>query len=588
MGNVSSSGFDLSSKTGMMQLLASVRVSDIPTSEKNEIRDLVLSFGSSNDPSLRIAIEQKIITNQISPVVSTSKAKEVKPEVVLPFGSIRPAPNFVVPELNLVKADLSPKSVEPSVSEPAKLETAAVEVPDTQVSGASPLPSNRQINTASPRPTLNVPKKTLKEVSDLPPKNRPDPAIMKAPAQARSLPQSPLPSSQSIVPPVKPVVATPLPTKVADAIPNNEPAKQPESIVSDNSAQLERIRQIKAAVNDRIGNPVNLVDIDNVVGREYMTALLEAMKRVSGGAAGQLGHAMERLEKAFTAVEQVLEAHESGVTQSQEVVQQEPLEEVLSPRPAPVVSAVSPVSATPVSLPRQAIPQIEELMPDMMVTESVPVTPLPKVSPVASVAARNSIPVRPIINPATRELPNKNPNIRALNIADLNDKPKEEKSGFEDPRYNTEVPSPISQSPVAVSAMPVSQMVPPVTSPNLDKTALYEDKPIEDDLLAPEVDQGLEQLLSDWTLFKKSGLFGSGPKGREHPLFKKLAPLPMPLILAGRFEGASQDIKQSITDYMNGWRYEQGIIYEQSETFEHFLRRIIRHILNLQKRQRKA
>ena len=66
------------------------------------------------------------------------------------------------------------------------------------------------------------------------------------------------------------------------------------------------------------------------------------------------------------------------------------------------------------------------------------------------------------------------------------------------------------------------------------------------------------------------------------PCLKKLAPLQIPLLLAGRFEGATQEIKQSITDYMNGWRYEQGIVYESGETFEHYLRRVIRHILDLQ------
>ena len=104
-----------------------------------------------------------------------------------------------------------------------------------------------------------------------------------------------------------------------------------------------------------------------------------------------------------------------------------------------------------------------------------------------------------------------------------------------------------------------------------------------DPLYTPEIDQGLEQLLSEWSIFKKSGLFGTGPKGREHPLFKKMAGLQIPLLLAGRFEGATQEIKQSVTDYMNGWRYEQGLIYEQGETFEHYLRRVIKHILDLQK-----
>jgi hypothetical protein len=76
-------------------------------------------------------------------------------------------------------------------------------------------------------------------------------------------------------------------------------------------------------------------------------------------------------------------------------------------------------------------------------------------------------------------------------------------------------------------------------------------------------------------------VFGTGPKGRQHPLFLTLAPLQMPLILGGRFEGATTEIRQSITDYMNGWRYEQGIIYDAEETFEHYLRRVIRHIIDV-------
>ena len=109
-----------------------------------------------------------------------------------------------------------------------------------------------------------------------------------------------------------------------------------------------------------------------------------------------------------------------------------------------------------------------------------------------------------------------------------------------------------------------------------------------DPLYSPEIDEGLNQLLSEWSLFKKSGLFGTGPKGREHPLFKKVAGLQIPLLLAGRFEGATQEIKQSITDYMNGWRYEQGIMYTQGETFERYLRRVISHILDLQKKKTPA
>jgi hypothetical protein len=35
---------------------------------------------------------------------------------------------------------------------------------------------------------------------------------------------------------------------------------------------------------------------------------------------------------------------------------------------------------------------------------------------------------------------------------------------------------------------------------------------------------------------------------------------------------------------MNGWRYEQGIVYSQGENFDHYLRRVIRHILDLHKK----
>jgi hypothetical protein len=107
---------------------------------------------------------------------------------------------------------------------------------------------------------------------------------------------------------------------------------------------------------------------------------------------------------------------------------------------------------------------------------------------------------------------------------------------------------------------------------------------ITDPLLDPDVDLGLEQLLGEWSIFRKSGVFGTGPKGPQHPLYLKIKDVPISLVLAGRFEGATAEIRQSITDYMNGWRYEQGIISEQDELFEHYLR----HILDSQNRRRTA
>jgi hypothetical protein len=104
-----------------------------------------------------------------------------------------------------------------------------------------------------------------------------------------------------------------------------------------------------------------------------------------------------------------------------------------------------------------------------------------------------------------------------------------------------------------------------------------------DPLFTPEVTAGLSQLLSEWTLFRSSGFFGTGPSGKDHELYQKLAPLQMASVVAGRFEGASPLIKQSLTDYMNGWRYEEGIIHEHGETFEHYLRKVVHHIITKKK-----
>ena len=107
-------------------------------------------------------------------------------------------------------------------------------------------------------------------------------------------------------------------------------------------------------------------------------------------------------------------------------------------------------------------------------------------------------------------------------------------------------------------------------------------------LASAAVTAGLGQLLSEWSLFKSSGIFGTGPSGKDHVLYLKLAPLTMSAVIAGRFDGVTNAIKQSIADYMNGWRYEQGIVYEKDETFEHYLRRVIRHIIDLQNKKRGA
>lgn len=105
-------------------------------------------------------------------------------------------------------------------------------------------------------------------------------------------------------------------------------------------------------------------------------------------------------------------------------------------------------------------------------------------------------------------------------------------------------------------------------------------KGVTDDLYGPDIEEGIEQLLKEWRIFRgEKKIFGRGPNGKEHPLFQKLQNTIMFDVISGHFEGADKDVVLSIRDYANAWRNEQGIVYSPSETFEHYLRRVIRRII---------
>ena len=228
----------------------------------------------------------------------------------------------------------------------------------------------------------------------------------------------------------------------------------------------------------------------------------------------------------------------------------DPVVVVPPPPPAPYVAPVINTLSTPVAISRPVPPPIPTPAP-RPVPPPLPPTPKP-------VVPENRFVAPPIGGRSQDEAPQ-------ASAVDAWESNKPSTSAYADSKITSLAESKLrTQPPVA----PVSTAPAAPTDP----------------LFAKEIDDGLDQLLSEWSLFKKSGLFGTGPKGREHPLFKKVAGLQIPLLLAGRFEGATQEIKQSITDYMNGWRYEQGIIYMPGETFERYLRRVIRHILDLQKK----
>jgi len=96
------------------------------------------------------------------------------------------------------------------------------------------------------------------------------------------------------------------------------------------------------------------------------------------------------------------------------------------------------------------------------------------------------------------------------------------------------------------------------------------------------ITNGLNQLLQEWKLFAGGSFFGGGAKGVDHPLYKALKETSMSLVVFGRYEGATPAVKQDIRAHMNGWKFEQGVIHDLSETFEHYLRRVVKTIIDKQ------
>jgi hypothetical protein len=490
--------FDLLTPDGVMRALAVVRASTLTAEAKRELRDLIFSYTSSGgDHALRTLIESELagltpavveeprVANPESvtaPLVTEAEVEEevpnpvavvVEPSVIgrAGFRTGRPAPRFDVIATAGVPLDVASESLVPA--EIAKTPDSVADTPEPRV-------VTQSLPTPDPQPVPMVPKSVVDE-------------------------------------------------KLAEITPPSEPTvefKAPYREDASSDKARDRINAIKQMINTKVGNPVNLVDMDNTIGRAYMTSLLEAMKAVSGGG-GDVTATMARLEEVVVEVEKLF------ATQS-EPVSAAPV----SPTVAAPIAPVVPVTATPVPV---VTPRIEATIPQKALAVSEAVSP----------TVRSSVPVM---------------------------------------SADTTVITPMAiASSRFKNVLPVTDQEPLKTPADLPTAAEVKARSgITDPLEDPDVDLGLEQLLGEWSLFKKSGMFGTGPKGRQHPLFIKLATIQMPLILSGRFEGSTSEIRQSITDYMNGWRYEQGIIYEQDETFEHYLRRVIRHIIDSQTRRRGA
>ena len=359
------------------------------------------------------------------------------------------------------------------------------------------------------------------------------------------------------------------------------------STTIDNKA---RINQIKHDVNSVVGNPVNLISKNEVIGKEYMTALLEAMKNNSDNLNDDAS--MQRLEAAYSAVKNILN---ESVVETSEVPKKN--------NETPIINNVDQTESL----------ETETLKTDTSLSNDNIIPPAKEISPDKSefvVRKTEGLYHRPI-----DEALEENNKVETIKKSTLNslastlwkkDQPRENSEVKEDISPQTQVSPSVRKVDVASDA-PVSssdqthvdtkkpdRLLKPLKEETVlpdrieklknEATARVEaaKQPITD-LQSPLIEDGLKQLLSEWSLFRSSGMFGTGPSGIEHPLYKQLANLPMASVVAGRFEGASPSVKQQLTDYMNGWRYERGIIHEMGETFDHYLRRVIKQILEHQR-----
>ncbi len=502
----SGTGFDIRSWQGLTAVLQAARSAQMDDTAYAAFRDMVLSYAQSGgDPALKSRIDAAI--------QSFSKPHEPK---------IKTDP---VPEKQSMGTAHTTPSATPAVTKS--------DVPQQEVSRmrmGRPVPSFGL--SASPRPVTET-----------------------------QVPQAPAPVATRIPTPVSAPSPVPAPTSStvaqADVVSDSKPAPAPqvvptkaESAPSVSSQSLDaykaRITEIKRIVHSTIGNPVTLIDAGNTIGRDYMNALLTAMKTAGAGGTG-IEEAMEKLEAAFSAV-QTLSPRAPEVEEKVENEIEVPVEEPPAPTPieVPEVEEVleQRVQEAHIEVPQEVIPQAEEAVPMIEETElKVPEAPVVQNFPSS---------YEPAVLP---------------------------KTGTEYVEYGAQV-----KAPEASAAHPPHQAVPavPMTQDEIRAAVARVQSP-EAELESDEITAALMQLLHEWNIFASSGMFGTGPGGYDHPLYKTLAPLPMLTVANGGWDNAKTEERQSIRDYINAWRHEQAISYNPTESFEHYLRRVVQRVLKRQK-----
>ena len=499
--------FDVAKETDVIALLKYIHQHPIEPDTKNTLRDYIFSYRQDSSQASFVILQQACASIGVLITTTPFEINTLNKEVVgTRFNTGRPLPSFK------------------NLAQISKITSIQTEVPLKAVEEVS-------VNTVQLRKIV-VPKFEVKPLSQTP----------------QSIPE--------------PIV---VPTPIAVVEKENTQAATPILSPVDIATIQARISEIKHLVNAKVGNPVNLIETHNEVGRFYMNALLDAMKKGNAGAQGELTTAMVILEEAYVKVMHTLGdspiVAESATATTTDQSVNIPMETPTQPTPvSSIVSAASsPITATqvPIVLDEERAKRLQVKLEDLN---------------------NRNIEKKPVVNSAQTAV---------------------SESVLSTPSYDAPRDVGVSTQPVlsrdtasdtaGLPSVAKNKQLQDLLRANREKEFVAHQKEEEasikemDPLDTPEVSAGLAQLLSEWTLFRSSGFFGTGPSGKDHALFQKLSPLTMASVIAGRFEGSTPLIKQSIADYMNGWRYEEGIVHEHGETFEHYLRKVVYHIIEKKK-----
>jgi len=525
--------FSLATAEAVITILRHVHKLSLDHESKNQLRDAIFSYQinptTANLKSLKTLFATYDITLILDSLDTSEDDQVAEVETLLP--SVVKKFTRAIPHFTPV----APAQASPLVTQANTAVSVPITADSLLVANQATSPVAVEVAAVGEPEVIPVPKKFDRSVTPTPIAVPAEITTEKKVEIPASVPAVSISSNESETPFTPPTVTTPA---TVDSV-GNDPG--------------ERINAIKRQVNARVGNPVNLIDVNNEVGREYMNALLDAMKKVSVAESGSESiRAMARLEKAFEAVMLVVNENVSAPNNEVDSVAKTSLPAAENSKATPVkAKGYQPVEVNTVNT-----------------TNTKTSTPLAYATTTdASVVPIKSVADRTLVNDHLESKPDP-----VTSIPPVSPTVDEDKSNL--PGDTMEPVGKEKQLRELMDARTAEQQQAAV-----EQAALTAANP----LMAPDVSSGLSQLLSEWKLFKAGGIFGTGPSAIDHPLYKQLAPLTMAAVLAGRYDSANNEVKESISAYMNGWRYEEGITYEAGETFEHYLRRVIRHILDTHK-----